>query len=705
MRRFWILAIAGMLWIVFLVPVAASSAEAQAAGGLVVNEIDLATAALAYDSHTDRIYASVPASSALYPNSIAVIDPDSASIEATYAVGSDPGLMAISDDGEWLYVFLNGRAEMLRWHIPTRTPDIAFPVGEGPSLEGEPGTPYVATDVAVVPGQPKSVAVASKPSGSTGPVLLAIYSDGTPLPDVVEPASSSVIEFGANASRLYAFDRSTRAALQRFNVSGTGVTLLDETEDLLQPGRSPVDIEHDAGLLYATSGEVIDGEALKEVGSFFSVDLRLYRGVILVEPSSADNVTYFIRDSETVGLSVEFLTFDQATTNPLSSYTIAASEGLPSHLIRTGSRELAYRTTAGQVFLFDVPRFISGVVTDRHSGDLVGGICVDAFPFGDPGQIVAGTETNSSGEFSIAVPAGVYQVSYVDCDRWDYAAEWYGTDTEILPVTVGGSGADASMALQTGSMTGLVDMSQGLWSLSAPRTDLVGAFFFGNPGDFPIVGDWDCDGVDTPGMYRQSDGYVYLRNSNTQGIADIRFFFGDPGDIPLAGDFNGDGCDTVSIFRPSQARVFIINELGQNDGGLGAADFTYLFGNPGDKPFVGDFDADLIDTVGLHRESTGLVYFRNSHTQGNADVQYIFGDPGDRLVAGNFSGFWEETPAVFRPSDLTFYIRHTNTQGNADRTETWDFTSTSWYPVAGTFGLSGDQFTSMAERNRVHRSN
>jgi hypothetical protein len=113
---------------------------------------------------------------------------------------------------------------------------------------------------------------------------------------------------------------------------------------------------------------------------------------------------------------------------------------------------------------------------------------------------------------------------------------------------------------------------------------------------------------------------------------------------------------------------------------------------------------DFIDTVGLHRESTGLVYFRNSHTQGNADVQYIFGDPGDRLVAGNFSGFWEETPAVFRPSDLTFYIRHTNTQGNADRTETWDFTSTSWYPVAGVFGLSGDQFMSMGAQDRIHRS-
>lgn len=54
---------------------------------------------------------------------------------------------------------------------------------------------------------------------------------------------------------------------------------------------------------------------------------------------------------------------------------------------------------------------------------------------------------------------------------------------------------------------------------------------------------------------------------------------------------------------------------------------------PGDKPFVGDFDGDKIETIGLLRESTGLVYFRNSHTQGVADNEFIYGDPGDRLVA------------------------------------------------------------------------
>jgi Tol biopolymer transport system component len=231
---------------------------------------------------------------------------------------------------------------------------------------------------------------------------------------------------------------------------------------------------------------------------------------------------------------------------------------------------------------------------------------------------------------------------------------------------------------------GLVDPAQGFWTLYNLNGSVYKSFFFGNPGDFPIFGDWNCNGISTPGMYRQSDGFVYLRNSNTQGIGDIRFFFGNPGDIPIVGDFNGDGCDTVSIYRPSEGRVFIINELGANEGGLGAAEFSYFFGNPGDKPFVGDFNGNGIDTVGLHRESTGFVYFRQSHTQGIADAEFFFGDPADRLVAGDW-GFIDgvDTPAIFRPSDATFYFRYTNTQGNADATLTVG--ESPWLPVAGWF--------------------
>jgi hypothetical protein len=61
-----------------------------------------------------------------------------------------------------------------------------------------------------------------------------------------------------------------------------------------------------------------------------------------------------------------------------------------------------------------------------------------------------------------------------------------------------------------------------------------------------------------------------------------------------------------------------------------------VFGNPGDKPFTGDFNGNGVTTVGLHRESTGLAVFRNTHTQGNADTQFVWGQSGWLPVSGIF---------------------------------------------------------------------
>ncbi|MEE8330233.1 MAG: hypothetical protein V3R84_00500 [Acidimicrobiia bacterium] len=191
------------------------------------------------------------------------------------------------------------------------------------------------------------------------------------------------------------------------------------------------------------------------------------------------------------------------------------------------------------------------------------------------------------------------------------------------------------------------------------------AYFFGNPGDYPLTGDWDCDGEETPGQYRQSDGFVYLRNSNNSGIADRQFFLGDPGDVPLTGDFNNDGCDTVSIYRPPEAKFYIANSLAADFAGI-SADYSFYFGDTGDKPFTGDFDGDGISTVGLHREATGRVYFRNSNKTGVADADFIFGDPGDKLIAGDWDGDGDDSVAVYRPSNGFFYGKLDNTAGVAD---------------------------------------
>ncbi|MCH7585671.1 MAG: SpoIID/LytB domain-containing protein [Acidobacteria bacterium] len=211
----------------------------------------------------------------------------------------------------------------------------------------------------------------------------------------------------------------------------------------------------------------------------------------------------------------------------------------------------------------------------------------------------------------------------------------------------------------------LHDPSSGKWLYRAFDTT-ISSIYYGVPGDYGFFGDWDCDGVDTPGLYRRSDGFVYLRNSNTQGVADVSYFFGIPGDLPLAGDFNGNGCDTVSIYRPSEARFYVINQLGSADAGLGAADYSFLYGVVGDDPFVGDWTGDGIDTPGLRRDSDGFVYLRNTNTQGVANVDFFYGVNGDVVFAGDWDADGDDTLGLYRPSNGTVYLRNTNTTGIAD---------------------------------------
>ncbi len=84
---------------------------------------------------------------------------------------------------------------------------------------------------------------------------------------------------------------------------------------------------------------------------------------------------------------------------------------------------------------------------------------------------------------------------------------------------------------------------------------------------------------------------------------------------------------------------------------------------------------------GCIAESTGLVYFRNSNTQGIADYSFYFGDPGDRLIAGDWNRDGNDSPAVYRPVDRTFDLRYTNTQGTANEQFLWGWPH--WLLVAG----------------------
>ncbi|NNC43847.1 MAG: hypothetical protein HKO03_11480, partial [Acidimicrobiia bacterium] len=222
------------------------------------------------------------------------------------------------------------------------------------------------------------------------------------------------------------------------------------------------------------------------------------------------------------------------------------------------------------------------------------------------------------------------------------------------------------------------DPASGQWHIRS-ETGSVQSFYYGIPGDTPLVGDWDCDGTDTVGMYRRSNGFVYLRNSNDFGVADLEFFFGEDGDLPLVGDWNGDDCDTLGVYRNGE--IFIANTLGTVVG-----EFSFFFGVPGDTPFTADFDGDGLTSVGVYRDTTGFMYFRNTLDTGAADFESFYGVPSDRIVAGDWDDDGDQTVGVFRPSENTFYLTNDNARPIADVLV--PFGQPSWLPAAGQFGTA-----------------
>ncbi len=181
------------------------------------------------------------------------------------------------------------------------------------------------------------------------------------------------------------------------------------------------------------------------------------------------------------------------------------------------------------------------------------------------------------------------------------------------------------------------------------------AINYGLGGDYPIAGDWDGNGTATIGIYR--NGSFYLRNSNTLGFADLVIPFGTPGDQPVVGDWNGDGVDTIGVYSNGQ---FLL----RNSNSAGTADMSFYLGNPGDVGIAGDWNGDGLDTTGVFRPSNGVIFLKNLNTTGFADININYGLSGDMPVIGDWNNDGIDTIGVYR--NAQFLLRNSNTIGFAD---------------------------------------
>ncbi|HEX7312976.1 MAG TPA: Calx-beta domain-containing protein [Pyrinomonadaceae bacterium] len=319
-----------------LLPVSAPTAVARVQSGTTsfVRVLNLPTNDLVYDKQTQRLFVSVPSTAGANGNSVTEVDPVAGAVGPSVFVGSEPNRLGLSEDGQALYVGLDGASAFRRFDVATRTPGLQVSLG-GDSFSGT----YVVGDFSVSPTNRDAVAVArSRPSVSPPGGGVVVYDNGVKRTNGTTDSSVNFIAFSEAETTLYG-SSSFGTNLFKMTVDASGVSSTSTVTATISG-----DIQFAGGRVYGATGRVVDPASGTLAGTFtgvsgpFAVDAAAGRAFYVVN-SAPSNQTLIVR------------AFDINTFNPVGDITLTGVNGTAGGLVRWGTNGLALRTTAGQLFL------------------------------------------------------------------------------------------------------------------------------------------------------------------------------------------------------------------------------------------------------------------------------------------------------------------------------------------------------------------
>jgi len=267
-------------------------------------------------------------------NSVAIIDPVNSVIVNTIPVGSEPDVLAMSADGAYLYVGLDGSASIARVNLTTNSVDLTFSMGTNSSSGA-----YVPASISVSPASSTTIAVARAfPSLVPSQAGVAIYSNGVMLPNTTPAASgtgSGAIAFCSSGSNLYGFDnQTTESGFYTMSVDNTGVQTTRQVSGLIV---GAANILCDNNLIYATTGYAVDPLNNTQLGVFSNM---VGSAAVAVDDS---NKRIFFLNTNT-GNAVSITGFDQSSYSQTGTLAVTEATSAGRDLVRWGTNGFAVAT-------------------------------------------------------------------------------------------------------------------------------------------------------------------------------------------------------------------------------------------------------------------------------------------------------------------------------------------------------------------------
>ncbi|HEX5000749.1 MAG TPA: hypothetical protein VFY29_21170 [Terriglobia bacterium] len=179
-----------------------------------VIRIPLKNNAMVYSPQKGTLYAAVAGSTGTYGNSIVPLNPSTGTPGAPLFVGSEPAVLAVSEDGERLFAGLKSVPQVSQVNLGTSRVEYAFSIADGASPSAGNGAQidWRAMGMVGAPGEPQAVVVLRGDSRvGHDERAVTVYDRGAPRPNMVSssrlpvvalPATSSPARFTSPVSRI-----------------------------------------------------------------------------------------------------------------------------------------------------------------------------------------------------------------------------------------------------------------------------------------------------------------------------------------------------------------------------------------------------------------------------------------------------------------------------------------------------------------------
>jgi hypothetical protein len=321
--------------------IAAYAISVLAANAASYTSINLKTTDLGYSSLSGQIYAAVPDSSPLNPNTLTMINPLTASIGTTIPIGFDPSRIAVSSDGSNVFTIIGDRRAVKRYRVPTNTADQQFTISGGPVFD----------DIYAIPGRPNAVVVHESFPGISPPAVgTVVYENGSPLPHQVGHGvgvgGPDIIAVDpADGTKAYGYQNTVSSydnVPMTISVLGIDTAGPSSLQGVVTGPHGPIAITGD--YLFSNQGRIYSFSQGFQVASFLGGDLF----TLDIE----DRRLYTLSSS---GTTKTLRAYSLDTLTLIGTDTLTGISGTPRSLIRLSSRGMAFRTSSDRVVIFSSP--------------------------------------------------------------------------------------------------------------------------------------------------------------------------------------------------------------------------------------------------------------------------------------------------------------------------------------------------------------